>query len=53
VDSELRVQIVARRGPEVRRKVFRHYLPPDRTLSEFFDEFVAEIDAILDDILRR
>ena len=53
MDEDTKIQIIVRRGREVRKKVFKHYLAKNVPLSRFFEDLVSELDAILEEILRR
>jgi len=53
VDEDLKIQVIVRRGKEIHKKIFKHYLARNVPLSRFFDDFVAEIDALIKEIVRR
>jgi len=52
-DEELEVRVTVRRGHEVRKKKFVRYLPRHKSLSHFFDNLLAEMNVILEEIIRR
>lgn len=53
MDEELKISVKIQRGREVRKFSMRRYLPPHVPLSRFFDNLLAEMNAILDEMLRR
>ncbi|EDY34252.1 hypothetical protein ABOONEI_2478 [Aciduliprofundum boonei T469] len=53
MDGDTKIQIIVRRGREVRKKVFKRYLSSSVPLSKFFEDVVSEFDSILKELLRR
>ena len=53
MDEELKISVRVQRGREVRKLTMKRYLPPHKSLSRFFEDFLAEMNAILEEILRR
>ena len=51
--GEVKITIKAQHGREVKKKSFKRYISSPLEFSRFFDDLIAETNAVIEEILRR
>ena len=51
--KEIKVTVKVQGGREVKKYSEKHYLPPHKSFSQFFEDLKVELNAIINEILRR
>ncbi len=53
MDEELKISVKIQRGREVRKFSLKRYLPRNIPFSRFFEDLFAEMNTIIEEILKR